>query len=97
MSFAAPFVMMDLCDMVAKAWETITQETIAKSFKCCGQARDSKPEDITCLKKGRTAEDALNEVTDLWDKDPESLKDAILDTVPDEEEDEANEIVIFDD
>ena len=88
---------MELCDMVVEAWETITKDTIVKSFKCCGQSKDARPEDITCLKEGRKVENALSEVTELWDKDPKSITVKNIDDVPDESEHLLNEFVIDDD
>ena len=45
---------------------------------------------------GHKVEDALPKVTDLWDNDSESLEtDFNFDDTPDEDEDEKNEIVIY--
>ena len=78
--------------MVVKAWSDIPEEMIAKSFQICGQTRDAKPEDVTCMKEGHPASGALAEVKKFWDYTAEDF--AAEDTVPiemveeiDEEED----------
>ena len=45
--------------MVLKAWEAVSNNIIEKSFLVVGQSKISKPEDIDCLKKGRTCENAF--------------------------------------
>ena len=52
----------------------------------CGQAKNSKPEDITCLKEGHLVHEALEAVKALWN---EPLED-------DEDELGKNEVLIED-
>ena len=42
-------------------------------YKICGQTKCAKPEDIQCLKPGSHAQDAFDEISQLWDKSPEDL------------------------
>ena len=44
-----------LCDMVVKAWESISSTLIVKSFQCCGLLPNPSIGDITCFKDGRPA------------------------------------------
>ena len=81
-----------ICDMVLEAWESISQELIEKSFRVCGQTKNAKPEDIDCLKKDRSCENAFDSVSGLWDKVSENV-DA-LDEVEDDDEMFKNEVVI---
>ena len=82
----------DMCDFVVKSWAKISIELIKKSFTCCGQSIDSRPEDITCLKKGSQADEALPQVIEIWDKP------SLVSVTNTEEEDEEqlleNELVI---
>ena len=56
----------DLCDIVVKAWNSISTEIIKKSFDCCGQSKESVPEQVTCIKKGKLAEEAFEKVKDFF-------------------------------
>ena len=40
---------------------------------CCGQTLESSPDNITCLKSGKDAEEAKKEVEKLWELDPKAL------------------------
>ena len=55
-----------------------------KSFLCCGQSKEARPEDITCLKEGHTVAEALPKVMEIWDNPSKSLASVTLT----EEEDE---------
>ena len=81
---------IDICNMVSKAWEGIPEEMISKSFICCGQAKDGTPEEITCLKEGKVAAPALEEVKNFWEFDSsqfETLNGPVLTHEIDENED----------
>ena len=80
----------EICEMVAQAWSTIPEEMIANSFKNCGQTKNGTPEEVTCMKTGRTAEGALIEVKKFWNKSAEEFENFSLDqgeVEPDENED----------
>ena len=49
----------DLCDIVVKSWNSISTDIIKKSFDCCGQSKESVPEQVTCMKKGNLTEEAF--------------------------------------
>ena len=75
----------DMCNFVVKAWkEGVSQEVIVKSFVVCGIAKNTSPDQISCLKEDRPAHEALPVVLEGWtithDERPE-LQDS-------EEEDE---------
>lgn len=59
--------------MVAQAWDGISKEMIKKSFLVCGQTKGACPEQITCLKEGHSAHDALEEVKRFWNKSAEEF------------------------
>ena len=52
--------------MVVKAWDELTEDMIAKSFVVCGQTKHAKPEDVSCMKEGRVAAQALEKVKEFW-------------------------------
>ena len=87
----------DLCKMVAKAWDNVSEEVIKKSFLVTGQSKNSRPSDISCLKEGRECHDALKRVEEMWDKPLKELGKVDNPTETDETEDEKNELVILDD
>ena len=58
-----------MCNFVVKAWkEGVSKEVVVKSFVACGIAQNSSPDQISCLKEGKPAHDALPLVTECWDK-----------------------------
>ena len=63
-----------LCDIVFKAWNSISTDIIKKSFDCCGQSKESVPEQVTCMKKGKLAEEAFEKVKEIWNAKPKSSK-----------------------
>ena len=80
--------------MVVEAWESIPEDMIAKSFVNCGQTQTSRPEEITCMKAGRTAEAAMDELKKFWDLSHEEFEENLVQEIAvDEEED----IFILDD
>ena len=42
---------------------------IKKSFLVCGQLKDGNPDEITCMKEGKPAHGALEEVKKIWNLD----------------------------
>ena len=62
-----------LVDMILESWKNITEETICKSFFCTGQAQESRPEDITCLRSGAPCAEAFDKVSEIWDKSLKKL------------------------
>ena len=55
----------DMCNFVVKAWkEGVSQEVIVKSFVVCGIAKNTSPDQISCLKEDRPAHEALPVVLD---------------------------------
>ena len=85
----------DLCDMVVAAWNDISNELIRKSFLVCGQAIESMPDDISCLKTGRTASAALSTVKEIWQNPLSTGISDVFDDNEDEDELHRNEIVVF--
>ena len=49
-----------------RAWNSISEEVIEKSFVVCGQSKFCTPEDISCLKEGQIGHDAFDAVSKLW-------------------------------
>ena len=43
-----------------------------KSFFCVGQAKEARPEDITCLRTDAPAAQALEKIKEIWDNPPEN-------------------------
>ena len=76
----------EICDMVSEAWKSIPNEMIAKSFENCGQTVEAKPEDISCMKPGRTAEDALIEVEKFWNNGFEEFGETAQNSVEADED-----------
>ena len=46
-----------LCDMMVRAWDSISRDMIVKSFRVCGQVRDVNVDEITAFQEGRCASD----------------------------------------
>ena len=46
-----------LCDMVVKAWRSLSADLIIKSFVCCGQVPGVSVNDISCFKDGHQLAD----------------------------------------
>ena len=49
----------EMCDFLLAAWAKIDKTMVKKSFICCGLSIDGTPDDITCMKLGNPAHDAL--------------------------------------
>ena len=81
--------------MVAKAWGSLPEEMIRKSFLQCGQLKDGSPEEITCMKEGRSAHPALEEVKKFWNHPPEKFGDDPYEAI--EEIDEEEDPLLIDD
>ena len=57
----------DMCNFVVKAWkEGVSQEVIVKSFVVCGIAKNTSPDQISCLKEDKPAHEALPVVLEGW-------------------------------
>ena len=79
---------IDICDMVSKAWNSIPEEMIAKSFVACGQAKNGVPEDVTCMKEGKVAAPALAEVKEFWNLKADQFDQNVTQILePDQNED----------
>ncbi len=63
--------------MVVAAWDKLGEETVRKSFFCCGQSPAS-PENITCIQPGQPVQEAMEEIKKLWAQLAESLTDTEL-------------------
>ena len=46
-----------LCDIVVKAWQSLSADLIIKSFVCCGQVPGVSVNDISCFKDARQLAD----------------------------------------
>ena len=86
----------EICEMVIKAWNDIPEEMIANSFKNCGQTKDTKIEEVTCMKPGRSAEGALNECTKFWDKTAEEFEEEEEEDLVENEVDEDQDPFVID-
>lgn len=73
----------EICDMVSKAWNSIPETMIAKSFQDCGQTIDAKPEEITCVKSGKCGEAALPELLKFWNNSAEEFVDKAVQDLED--------------
>ena len=83
-----------MCDFVIKAWkEGVSKEVVVKSFVTCGIAQNSSPEQISCLKEGKPAHEALPLVTERWNKTDEPEVEL---TAEDLEEDDIDTDKAFD-
>ena len=83
-----------MCNFLLTAWARVSKEMIIKSFDCCGLSVGCTPDDISCMKIGKPAHDALEEVKSIWD---EPLEDVGIEETPDvgqEQEENENEIFI---
>ena len=88
----------DVVDMVLKCWRDISEELIQKSFVVCGQTKDAKPSDITCMKKGKKLDFLFEDIEKIF-KDPTQFEGTLSEQnlLPDDFELETNEIIIYDD
>ena len=84
-----------MLDWLCEAWGKFTRDDIKKSFICCGQSLDGGPEQIACLKEGRTQHSIYPKVVDVWNQMNEEEIGPFEDT-PDLQEDIINEMVIED-
>ena len=88
----------DVVDMVLKSWNAISEELIHKSFVACGQTKDAKAIDITCMKKGRKLDFIFDDIEKIF-KNPTLFEGTLSEQnfLPDDFELECNEVIIFDD
>ena len=63
----------ELCGWVLKAWKNIGVDLVKKSFIACGQVKDAKLEDVSCMKPGRPLEGALPLAQELWQLKSEDI------------------------
>ena len=77
-----------LCDMVVKAWETISPDMVVKSFKVCGQAPNVTVSDILTFKEGKACGEGRQKLENLWDINVNSLDLMLLE--PREQDDVAS-------
>ena len=61
-----------------------------KSFLPCGIAKESTPEDVSCLKEGKPGHGAFTKVKKYWDSGVECRE------LSEADEDQNNEVVIYD-
>lgn len=87
----------DICDMVSEAWGELSEEMIKKSFVVCGQTKDGSPEEITCLKEGRTAHPALEEVKKFWNQSAAEFSNNQHEAIEEIDEDEDPALIESDD
>ena len=77
-----------LCDMIVKAWETISPDMVVKSFKVCGQAPNILVSNILTLKDGKACEEGRQKLENLWKFNVNSINLMLLE--PKEQDDVAN-------
>ena len=58
--------------------EHMKNAIIKKSFDCCGQSKESVPEQVICMKKGKLAEEAFEKVKEIWNAEPKSSKNDLF-------------------
>ena len=78
-----------MAEFIVNSWSKVTNEIIANSFHAVGQLRDTRPEQIHCLKEGNIAHEILDQIKKFWDADvfeeieiieePEDEQDTVLD------------------
>ena len=54
-----------LVEMILNAWNTITPEQIQRSFVVCGQTREVLPDEILCMRDGKSCNTGLQTLKDL--------------------------------
>ena len=80
----------EIVDMVVESWNSLSEDLIRNSFLAVGQAVEAQPQNISCMKEGRPVRDALEEVSQLWNKSVSELTDIEMIEEADLEEDEKN-------
>ncbi len=68
----------ELRNKVVAAWDKLGEETVKKSFICCGQSPASSPEKITRTEAGKPVQEVMEEIKKLWAQPAESLTDTDL-------------------
>ena len=85
-----------MCNFLLTAWARVSKEMIIKSFDCCGLSVGCTPDDISCMKIGKPAHEALEEVKSIWNEPLEEIEDIGTQETHDEaQEQEENENEIF--
>ena len=89
-----------------KAWESVSQDTVIKSFRCCGisvKVDGTEDKEIHCIKDDGIATEAFGEISQrtaallATDESDSESDDPFKDVDEDEGELEENEAVIEDD
>ena len=90
-----------------KAWESVSQDIVIKSFRCCGisvEVDGTEDKEIHCIKDGGVAAEAFAEISQRTaallatdESDSSESDDPFEDIDEDEGELEENEVVIEDD
>ena len=93
-------------EWVKKAWESVSQDIVIKSFRCCGisvKVDGTEDKEIHCIKDGGIAAEAFAEISQhtaallVTDESDSESDDPFEDIDEDEGELEDNEAVIEDD
>ena len=71
-----------LVNNIVSAWNMISEETIVKSFKICGQVLDCNPDEILCMREGNPCEGALGTLKDLLQFPTHQLDISTLSVLP---------------
>jgi hypothetical protein len=77
-----------LCDMVVKAWRSLSVDLIANSFECCGQIPNVTVDKISPFKDGRPAAEGRARLQELFMQPPSELGAVNAHNLQDEPEDE---------
>ena len=77
---------IQLVEMVLTAWKSISEDTICTSFFCCGQHKNAKPTDVTCLRTDAPGEGAFELVSKNWDKSHGKLEPLVEEIDEDEDD-----------
>ena len=65
-----------------------------RKFLVCGQRKDAKPDDITCLKENGPVSEAKAAIVEFWDKNADDIGSVQNEMVEDDEQLFANELVV---
>ena len=63
----------DLCNMMVKAWDNISEEVIRTSFHVCGQVKDVNIDEIVSFQDGRVAADGREKLSELFELNPKDI------------------------
>ena len=51
--------------MIIEAWSFITEEQIKRSFVVCGQGDELVPDEMLCMREGKSCHEGLNKLKNL--------------------------------